>query len=82
MLIDDPDLADAFFNEGSSFEVHLEQVACPADVNGDGELNVLDFVAFQLLWQAQAPEGDCDANGLYNILDFVCFQQRFVEGCP
>ena len=54
---------------------------CPADVNGDGNLNVLDFVAFQLLWQAQDPGADCDANAEFNVLDFVCFQQLFVEGC-
>ena len=56
--------------------------ACPADVNGDGNLNVLDFVAFQLLWQDGDPIADCDANAEFNVLDFVCFQQLFVEGCP
>lgn len=54
---------------------------CAADADGDGELNVLDFITFQLLWQAQDPSADCDGNGLYNILDFVCFQQLFQAGC-
>jgi hypothetical protein len=56
--------------------------ACAADVNGDGALNILDFVAFQLLWQDQDPAADCDANAAFNVLDFVCFQQLFVAGCP
>jgi FG-GAP repeat len=55
--------------------------ACPADVNGDGDLNVLDFVAFQLLWQAGDAGADCDANGAFNVLDFVCFQGLFGAGC-
>lgn len=55
--------------------------ACPADVNGDGQLDVLDFVAFQLLWQGKDALADCDANGEFNVLDFVCFQQLFVQGC-
>ena len=55
---------------------------CPADVNGDGELNVLDFVAFQTLWAGEDPSADCDADGDFNVLDFVCFQQLFVAGCP
>jgi len=59
----------------------LDAGACPADVNGDGNLNILDFVTFQLLWQAQDPAADCDANAEFNIVDFVCFQQLFVEGC-
>jgi hypothetical protein len=55
--------------------------ACPADVNADGELNVLDFVAFQQLWQQQDPAADCDDSATYDILDFVCFQQLFQAGC-
>ena len=54
---------------------------CAADINGDGVLNVLDFVAFQLAWQAQEAIADCDDNGTYDILDFVCYQQLFVAGC-
>jgi len=57
-------------------------LGCGADVNGDGVLNVLDFVAFQLAWQAQEPIADCDGNGAFDVLDFVCFQLLFVEGCP
>lgn len=55
--------------------------SCPADLNDDGELNVLDFVVFQQLWQAQDGAADCDANASFDILDFVCFQQQFNEGC-
>ena len=55
---------------------------CIADCNGDGVLNILDFVCFQTEWQNQTALGDCDGNGLYNILDFVCFQGEFQQGCP
>jgi hypothetical protein len=54
---------------------------CGADFNGDGNLNVLDFVAFQLAWVDQDPAADCDNSGTFNVLDFVCFQQLFVAGC-
>ena len=57
-------------------------IDCAPDCNGDGNLNILDFVCFQSEWQAQSPDGDCDDNGLYNILDFVCFQGLFQQGCP
>ena len=63
---------------GGEFELSS---ACAADVNGDGNLDVLDFVAFQLLWQDGDPAADCDANGEFNVLDFVCFQQLFQAGC-
>jgi hypothetical protein len=58
-----------------------DECACPADVNGDGALNVLDFVAFQLLWQAEDPGADCDRNGTFDVIDFICFQSLFVAGC-
>ena len=55
---------------------------CYADFNGDGALNILDFVAFQNAFVAQDPTADCDGNGSLNILDFVCFQNAFGAGCP
>ena len=57
-------------------------MGCPADCNGDGVANILDFVCFQQEWQNQTAFGDCDGNGTYNILDFVCYQGVFAEGCP
>ena len=55
---------------------------CFADVNGDGDLNILDFVAFQLQWGADAAVADCDGDGAHSILDFVCFQSLFQSPCP
>lgn len=54
---------------------------CLADCDGNEELNILDFVCFQQLFQSGDEEADCDENGELNILDFVCFQQAFQEGC-
>jgi hypothetical protein len=59
-----------------------EGADCVGDCNGDGALNILDFVCFQGEWQNQTDKGDCDGNGLYNILDFVCFQGEWQAGCP
>ena len=61
--------------------VTVEEAGCPADVNGDGVLNILDFVAFQNLFVKMDPGADCDGNGQFNILDFVCFQNLFQQGC-
>jgi hypothetical protein len=74
---------------GVEFESGLEAIylvtipsTCPADFNADGNLDILDFVAFQSLFLAQDPAADCNADGALNILDFVCFQQLFQAGCP
>ena len=55
--------------------------ACIADCDGNGVLNILDFVCYQGLFQSGDPAADCDANGVLNILDFVCFQGAFQAGC-
>ena len=76
----DNDLDLALIDElADVIEIH-EQV-CRADVNGDGVLNILDFVAFQGLFQAGDAGADCDANGELNVLDFVCYQALFQAGC-
>ena len=54
---------------------------CFADCDGNGELNILDFVCYQGLFQSGDDAADCDANGQLNILDFVCFQGEFQAGC-
>ena len=56
--------------------------SCAADCNGDGELNVLDFVCFQGLFTSGDGAADCTGDGALNVLDFVCFQGVFVGGCP
>jgi hypothetical protein len=55
--------------------------ACLADFNADGGLNVLDFVAFQLAWQAGDGAADVNGDGVLNVLDFTAFQSLFVKGC-
>jgi len=55
---------------------------CPADFNGDGLVNVLDFIAFQGAFAAMDPAADCNGDTMFNILDFVCFQATFAAGCP
>jgi hypothetical protein len=64
------------------YAMRVVESGCAADFNGDGVLNVLDFVAFQNAFVQQDPKADCDVNGAFNILDFVCFQNLFGAGCP
>jgi len=55
---------------------------CAADINGDGALDVLDWVAFQGMMLAEDPGADCTGDGDHDVLDFVCFQGVFTAGCP
>lgn len=50
-------------------------------MNGDGVLNVFDFLAFQDMFLIEDPRADCDNNGAFTIFDFVCYQDLFTIGC-
>ena len=63
------------------FALQVGPASCKADFNGDGALNILDFVAFQGAFTSGDPSADCDGNGMFNVLDFVCFQGLFTAGC-
>ena len=56
-------------------------INCLADFNTAGELDVLDFVAFQLAWQAGDLAADINADGALDLLDFIAFQSLFQAGC-
>ena len=73
---------------GGSFELtggfwagFEEEGSCFADFDGNGVLNILDFVAYQNAFVGGDLSADCDNNGVLNILDFVCFQNEFQTGC-
>jgi|GEM_PF-4725423 len=55
---------------------------CYADFDGDGELTIFDFLAFQNAFVDGTLAADCDGDGGMSIFDFLCFQNAFAAGCP
>ncbi len=54
---------------------------CYADLNGDGVLDLFDFLAFTNAFNAGDDLGDCDGDGLFDLFDFLCFTNAFNAGC-
>ncbi|MFI4915062.1 MAG: GC-type dockerin domain-anchored protein [Phycisphaerales bacterium JB060] len=54
---------------------------CPADFDGDGELTLFDFLAFQNAFDAGDPRADFDGDGELTLFDFLAFQNAFDAGC-
>ena len=54
---------------------------CRADIDGDGELTIFDFLGFQNLFDAGDPLADFDGDGELTIFDFLAFQNAFDAGC-
>lgn len=67
---------DAFRIEG------LECGACRADFDGDGELTLFDFLAFQNAFATGDLAADFDGDGELTLFDFLAFQNEFALGCP
>ena len=57
-------------------------VMCAADRDGDGELTIFDFLAFQNAFDAGDAQADLDDDGELTIFDFLMFQNAFDAGCP
>lgn len=54
---------------------------CRADMDGDGELTIFDFLEFQNLFASGDLRADFDGDGDLTIFDFLEFQNDFSAGC-
>lgn len=60
-------------------------VPCEPDLNGDGTLDLFDFLAFVNLFNSKDPRADCTPIGCepqLDLFDFLCFVNKFNAGCP
>ena len=55
---------------------------CPADINGDGVLNLNDMIAFQKYYFHGDMRADVNRDGLLTIQDLSQYQGMFNSGCP
>ena len=55
---------------------------CPADLNGDGELDFFDVSTFLGLFGAQDPRADFTNDGAFDFFDVSAFLAAFNAGCP
>jgi hypothetical protein len=67
------------------FELLATPLACAADCDVSGSLNVNDFACFLNAFAAMDPYANCDASTtppVLNVNDFACFLNLFAAGCP
>ncbi|UYV13946.1 MAG: S8 family serine peptidase [Phycisphaera sp.] len=55
--------------------------SCVADFDGDGELTLFDFLAFQTAFGSGDMSADLTGDGALDIFDFLEFQNLFIAGC-
>jgi hypothetical protein len=54
---------------------------CAADFDGNGALDMFDFLAFQNAFVARDPAADSHGDGLFDLFDFLGFVNAFNAGC-
>ena len=63
-------------------DVNEVEAGCPADLNGDGNLDFFDVSAFLTAYNAQDPAADFNGDGSFNFFDVSAFLSAFNAGCP
>ena len=58
-----------------------DKCQCLADLDGDGELTLFDFLEFQNLFGLGDLRADFDGDGELTMFDFLEFQNQFAVGC-
>jgi hypothetical protein len=87
--VNPPSAEQWFFSPGNfapvgvdtAFVLAQSAAGCRADINGDGLVNVQDFLGFLQLFAAADPRADFDDSGAVNVSDFLAFLQAFAAGC-
>lgn len=55
---------------------------CPADLDADGVVGVLDFFLYLDLFIAGDPRADITGDGVIDVNDFIGYLDLFEQGCP
>jgi hypothetical protein len=56
-------------------------VPCPADFNGDGNIDTLDVLAFLNAWADRSADADFNGDGAVDTLDILDFFNSWAGGC-
>ncbi|MCA9277927.1 MAG: PQQ-binding-like beta-propeller repeat protein [Phycisphaeraceae bacterium] len=54
---------------------------CEADWNGDGSLDIFDYVEYGNSYSSNEPRADLDHNGSLNVFDYIAFGNLYAAGC-
>ncbi len=76
------ELASGSTSEFSACIAMDEDPACPADLNGDGVLDLVDINLFVTGFTANDPIADLNVDGIYDLGDVQAFIESFTSGCP
>jgi hypothetical protein len=69
-------------NNEWAFRIYAETGEdCYADFDGNGALDLFDFLAYVNSFNAGEDAANCDGEGGLDLFDFLCYVNAFNEGC-
>ena len=69
-----------YYDTGAAY-VFSAASDCPADLNGDGQTDIQDFIVFLNAWAGSDPVADWNGDGAIDIQDFLAFLNDWSAGC-
>jgi hypothetical protein len=69
-------------NGNSSGSFYVFDTYCPADLNGDGQLDFIDISLFVAAFNSQSPLADINGDNQWDFIDISLFVSAFTAGCP
>jgi hypothetical protein len=82
MYSQDQGVTWGFENVENPYQMRVTvSAACAIDLNGDGVVNVQDFLAFLALYSAGDAIADTNGDGEVNVQDFLAFLALYALGC-
>jgi len=66
---------------GMSFFAEPVGDDCYADCNGDGKLDLFDFLCFNNDFNLKGAYSNCNGDNAWDLFDFLCFVNAFNLGC-
>lgn len=73
--------SNGVYADSAPVRFYIEAPGCDADINGDGDVNTQDVVAFLNLWAAGDDRADWNGDGGVDSRDFLAFLNAWVAGC-
>jgi hypothetical protein len=66
----------------ASGSAYFFDIFCPADLNGDGVVDIFDVLDFITAYNAQSPVADFNNDNNIDIFDVLAFITAYNAGCP
>lgn len=82
LVIDGTELGTVIVTGTATMVATADAPTCPADLNGDGQLDFFDISSFLTAFGLQEPIADFNNDGAWDFFDISGFLSAYSAGCP